>query len=93
MMAAMVVVVVGRCFRFEGAHELRRVCRHRCDATRRFSRAQGEGPLQLEYSSRLNTAARIVLSSGAASAFWASSAMSQPHLQAEEGANLVRKKE
>ena len=37
----------GRCFRFEGAHRLRPACRHRCDAMRRRSQAQGEGPLRL----------------------------------------------
>ena len=45
-----------RCFRCEGAYKLRPVCRHRCNAMRCYSQAQGEGPLQLKYSSQLNTA-------------------------------------
>ena len=51
----------GGCFRFEGDHKPRPVGRHRCGATRCYSQAQGEGPLQLKYSSRLNTATHIVL--------------------------------
>ena len=49
---------LGHCFRIEGAHKLRPVCRHRCNATNCYSKAQGEGPLQLKYSSQLNTVTR-----------------------------------
>ena len=58
--------------RFQGAHKLRPVCRHRCNAMQCYSQAQGEGPLQLKYSSQLNTATHIVLNIGPVSAFWAS---------------------
>ena len=82
-----------RCCRFGGAHSLRPVRRHRCDVMRCCSQAQAEGPLQLKCSSQLKAASHIVFNIGPVSALWASSAMSSPHLQAEEGASLVRKTE
>ena len=60
----------GRCFRFEGAHKLRLVCRHRCNAMHYYSQAQGQGALQLKYSSQLNIATHIVLNNGPVST-WA----------------------
>ena len=84
------------CFLFKGAHNWRLFCRHHCIARPvpvsclGYSQAQEEGPLQLKYSSTA-THTSIVLNTGPVFAFWASSAMSWKHLQAEERANLVRK--
>ena len=84
------------CFLFKGAHNWRLFCRHHCIARpvpvscSGYSQAQEEGPLQLKYSSTA-THTSIVLNTGPVFAFWASSAMSWQHLQAEERANLVRK--